>query len=319
MSKTIWVTWEDHRRSRELAGALNAPLVVHSSPFPRGISHIHRSLKFFYTISARKPSCVFVQNPSIVLAFVASVLKNLFKYKLIVDRHTNFRLGKKNGLNPVNYFYDFIGNYSLRKADLTIVTNSYLQKIVEDRGGRGFVLKDLLPTFANLRQQQLAGRINIAFICTYACDEPYREVFEAAKLLPVDVHIYVTGRPPKKVKIKKLPENVTLTGFLSENEYCNLLYSSQLIMDFTTLEWCLVCGGYEALVLGKPFLTSDTDALNRLFGEAAMYTTHGSVELACNIQRVIEKLDVMEKKMIKFRGSFQKKAEEKLIKLRHIL
>jgi hypothetical protein len=318
MSKEIWVTWEDHRRSRELARALGISIIVQESSLPKGVSHIHRSIKFLTLIVAVKPSVVFVQNPSRILAFVASLLRFRFKYKLVVDRHTNFRLGKKNGLNPVNYFNDFVGNYSLRKADLTIVTNSYLKKIVEEREGKAFVLEDLLPTFDALspQQQVLLGRINVVFICTYANDEPYREVIKAASLLPKDVHIYITGKIPDKFETKNLPANITLTGFLSENKYSNLLYSVELIIDFTTLEWCLVCGGYEAASLGKPLLTSKTVALESLFGQAAAYTTHSPVDIADSIRHALNELTVMEEKMIKFRSIFRKKSEKKLQVLR---
>ena len=317
LAKSIWITWEDHRRSRELARALGVPMIVQGSSLFWGVSHIHRSIKFLTLIYAMRPSVVFVQNPSIILAFVASVLKDIFDFKLVVDRHTNFRLGKKNGLNPVNYFYDFVGNYSLRKAELTIVTNSYLKRIVEDRGGRGFVLEDLLPTIDTpLQKELLSGSTNIVFICTFANDEPYREVVEAAKLLPKDVHIYITGKIPDKFERKSLPINITLTGFLPEGDYWNLLNSVQLIMDFTALEWCLVCGGYEAVALGKPFLTSKTLALESFFGQAAAYTKHNAIDIAGSIRCAINKLPVMEKEMKKFRPVFCEMSEKKLQELR---
>jgi hypothetical protein len=45
-------------------------------------------------------------------------------------------------------------------------------------------------------------------------------------------------------------------------------------MDFTSLDWCLVCGGYEAMALEKSFVTSDKVALREFYRDAAVYTTH---------------------------------------------
>jgi len=274
MGNVVWISWEDHRRSRELAKALGVPLIIKTSPFVKCISHVHLALKTVIEIVNKKPTVLIVQNPSVILAFIAALLKFIFKYYLVVDRHTNFRLGKRIGLNPVYMLYMFLSNFSLRYADLTIVTNDYLKIVVEEKGGRGFVLEDKLPVFGTLSKCSLQGKFNVVFICTYAQDEPYNEVIQAAELLPESTYIYITGKVPSSLKFLNAPNNLVLTGYLSERDYADLLFAADVIMDFTTLEWCLVCGGYEAISLGKPFVTSDTTALRQLFGEAAIYSNH---------------------------------------------
>lgn len=285
IEEMIWLSWENHRRSRELAGALGVPLIIYTSFFKSGFSHICLSLKTIIDISREKPKILIVQNPSIVLAFVASIAKYLYKYRLIVDRHTNFRLGKRVGMNPLNILYKFISEFSLRHADLTIVTNEYLKQVVEDSGGRAFVLLDKLPSFEKVEKKLLLGEFKVVFICTYAKDEPFEEVIQAAKLLPQSTCIYVTGKIPLKFKSQNMPKNVILTDFLSESDFANLLFSADVIMDFTTLDWCLVCGGYEAISLRRPLITSGTVALRELFGEAAIYSNHSPGDIAVCINQ----------------------------------
>lgn len=305
MEGTIWISWEDHRRTQELAkAALGVPLIIPSSSFGKGISHIHLALKTLVEIVEKKPEILIVQNPSVILAFVASVAKFIFKYYLVVDRHTNFRLGKSIFVNPVHMLYMFFSNFSLRHADLTIVTNGYLKKVVEDKGGRGFILEDKLPTFDKVMKRPLQGKFNVVFICTYANDEPYKKVVRSATLLPVSICIYITGKVPKALRQSDLSANIILTGYLPEQEYANLLFSADVIMDFTTLDWCLVCGGYEAVSLGKPFITSDTVALRELFGDAAIYSNHNPLNIAACVKKAQNMHCFYKKRVETYRGDF---------------
>ena len=95
--KVYWLSWEDHRRSRELAKAINAELIIYEDTLPKLISHANKALLTFLFILKQRPKVLIIQNPSIILGFIASVLRFVFRYKLIVDRHTNFRIGKYIG------------------------------------------------------------------------------------------------------------------------------------------------------------------------------------------------------------------------------
>ena len=72
--KSVWVTWEDHRRSRELAKAFDAsyfPIIFNKNRF------IRYPVLSFLTIRwllIERPDLVFSQNPSIVLSFLLVIL-----------------------------------------------------------------------------------------------------------------------------------------------------------------------------------------------------------------------------------------------------
>ena len=105
----------------------------------------------------------------------------------------------------------------------------------------------------------------MVFVCTYQADEPFREVIEAGRLLPESVQTYVTGNHTQVPHLPEIPSNVHLTGFLPDHDYEEaLLNRADVVVDLTSMEDCLVCGGYEAVAIGKPLVTSDTAAFEEL-------------------------------------------------------
>src|SRR5690606_7038749 len=110
----------------------------------------------------------------------------------------------------------------------------------------------------------------VTFICTYAPDEPYLEVFKTAGELSELVNIYVTGKIPEHVKQMDLPENIKLLGFLSEEDYWEQLYRSHIIIDLARMPDSLVCGAYEALALEIPMILSVIEACMKTFYSARL-------------------------------------------------
>jgi glycosyltransferase involved in cell wall biosynthesis len=275
-----WITWEDHRRSREIAKSLGAKYFFVESNDRFVVRHLLKGLKTIRILYNHRSSIIVVQNPSRVLAGIAAILKIIFRYPLVVDRHTNFRLGKGFTFNPAIWFVILCSEISIKLANITIVTNDFLKNLVESKGGEGFVLFDKIPElnerdFDTAPPKTGSCRKDILFICTYAPDEPYRQVIDAAKLLPENLNISITGNYHKaKLDKNLLPKNVTLTGFVDETEYQRLLHHSDVVLVLTESEWCLVCGGYESMAAGKPLITSPTDALRNFYGDSAIYTEH---------------------------------------------
>lgn len=293
----LWITWDDHRRSRELADAFQCDYIVISSSGSLGISHLMKAIKTTFFLIKYRKSLIFVQNPSRILAALAAFAKIFFGFKLVVDRHTNFRIGKRVGYDPREWFALLCSEFSLRFSDLTIVTNAFLKDIVASKGGRALVLPDRIPAINKNFDfvKDVSGTIKgngkiVVFICTFADDEPYQNVIQSARFLHSDVIIYITGRYNKQIfsGMERLPPNVILTGYIPDNEYEGLLHSANAILDFTTLDWCLVCGGYEAMSVGKPFVTSDTVALKEFYQNGALYSDHSPEDIANNIKLALD-------------------------------
>ena len=277
----LWLTWEIQRRNRSLSSALSTQLVEIVSNKHRFIRYLTSIYKTLASIKHYKPKILFVQNPSIVLALTAVLYHKLTKLPVVIDAHNSGVFPSNTNQSLLNILAKFI----LKNTPLTIVTNNNLAEYVTAAGGRATVLPDPLPEIIdNKTRKELKGRFNVLFICSWADDEPYQNVIEAAKLLEEDIYIYITGNSKgKEASFAPLPENIILTHFLSEADFNSMLFSCDLILDLTTREDCLVCGAYEGLAVNRPMILSETTALRQYFKHSAIYTNNTTQDIASKI------------------------------------
>jgi hypothetical protein len=281
MADKIWISWERQRRTVELSAFFEADLhlIIYDGHFL--VRYLKSSFTTLLVLLKERPKILFVQNPSIVLALVAVLLKYLFGYLLVVDRHTNFKFDKRKSNKLKWKLFWCLSNFTLRHADYTIVTNQPLQKIINHIGAHGLVLQDSFPDMATDTDYPLVSENNknAVFVCTYADDEPVDEVIEAFTRLGDGYSLYMTGNWKKKWNnLDDLPANIIATGFLSEDEYKALMKSVDLVIVFTTNDYTLTCGAYEALSLKKPALLSKKKALINYFGDSCKYCDEQSVD-----------------------------------------
>lgn len=282
--KYIWITWENQRRNGSLSKALSIPL-FNLSTHKRGIArYLVSSIKTLKILKSENPGILIVQNPSIILATVALLARNVFSYKLVVDAH-NAGLFPKEGRSKLMSLW---ANQLIKRNNLTVVTNESLLNRVESMGGQGFVLPDPLPEIH--AEKSAMQNKNALFICSWAEDEPYLEVIEAAKLISDETIVYITGKWEKKKSCipNPLPHNVVLTGFVPNDEFERLLVNASVVIDLTTREDCLVCGAYEALAAEKPQILSETKALRSYFSSGAVFTRNKASNIAEAIEHTLE-------------------------------
>jgi len=269
----------------ELCRFLGIPPMALESSLPRLVRHVFNAVRTGRLIRRNRPKILLVQNPSILLTLLSVFLRPIYGYKLVVDAHNAALVPE----TPLFKKAAFLLAFLQRRADLTIVTNEPLAKTVANNGGRPFVLPDKIPTPNGKGKYSVKGRINIACICTFKPDEPYRELFEAAKDFPEDVCFYVTGdfrRCPSGL-VNAAPRNMIFTGFLGDPEYWTLLSSVDLVVDLTSRENCLVCGAYEAVAVKCPMVLSDTAALRKYFSKGAIYTPNKAENISEAIRKGI--------------------------------
>jgi glycosyltransferase involved in cell wall biosynthesis len=288
LERSIWIAWEKHRRTESVSAMLGARLYAFDTRASRWLRYPRFVSRTLGVLAQERPRVLFVQNPSILLTAMAMALRPIFRYRLVVDAH-----------NAGVYAFEEEQKYTAwllptlhRHADLTIVTNEIVAGIVRRNGGAAYILPDPLPDLGSPVVRQRAGdrpadggadaRFVVTFICSYAGDEPFREVFLAARRLPDDVVIYVTGNAGKlTAQDRELAgPRVILTGFLSEGDFLARLRDSDLIMDLTTFDDCLVCGAYEATALEVPMVLSDTPALRRHFRDGAVFVANSERDIA---------------------------------------
>lgn len=262
----VWITWETQRRSYELAKILNCKFYLFEY---EGVLRYLRSIVNTLRVFANKSTnIIFVQNPSMVLATLACIYRIITKKKVIVDRHTTFRLDKKNDYGLGYLIFSLLNNFTIKKADLTIVTNNHLASIVEQMKGKAYILPDKLPDLLQTEHVGLKKGFNLLLITSYGEDEPIQEALIAAeKMMNHELRLYISGNCNKlKDTIKqKASSNVFFTGYLKENDYINLVFAVDAIMVLTTANSCMLCGCYEAVAARKPLITSDKKVLQEYF------------------------------------------------------
>lgn len=300
MAERVWLSWEIQRRNRTLSPYLNAKLfeldIKHSwwKRYPLAI------VKTLGILRAEKPRVIFAQNPSLILALFAVTYAKLFNKVVVLDAH-NAGLFPLEGRYPL---LNWIARGLARRADLTIVSNAGLVERVSAWGGNAVAVPDPFPELpAPGSNTPLKRAFNVLFICSWADDEPYREVIEAARGLPDDVSIYMTGNSkgaedPEGVGV---PEAIELTGFVSDEEFTRLLFACDAVMVLTTREDCLVCGGYEGVSAGKPLILSDTEALRQYFSRGSVYVNNTAASIGEAINEVRQHYDGLATQLVELK------------------
>ncbi len=293
MTDRLWICWERHTRNTSMARELGAELL--EIDYPRSTNRLVRyllsTLKTISAVLSRRPSVLFVQNPSIVLSVLGVVLGKLVGSHVVVDAHNAGVYpgeGNSRGLQKV-------ANWIMRHASTTIVTNDALGAFVTTNGGRPFVMPDPLPSFDfDLQKPEMltsASTPNTALlVCSWAEDEPLAEIFDAIRTLP-NLTVFASGRRKPLPGNPELPENLVPTGFLSESEFFGLMQGVDVVIDLTLRDDCLVCGAYEAIALEQPLLLSDTAALREYFSGGAVFTKNETEAIRAALVDMLERAD----------------------------
>jgi len=210
---------------------------------------------------------------------------------LAIDAH----FGGVEAFNGSKVFQQILDHCN-RSADLVIVTNEAHSHHIRTLGGKTFVCPDPLPDLTRYRRQTEEIPNKVFFICSFDIDEPFREVFRAAKILrPEGLRFSVSGNYRKAGILSGDFPHVELLGYVPESDYYGHLFSSQVVVDLTEHEACLVCGAYEAMEAGKPLVLSMKRALQEYFTSGTVFTENKAEEIAAAVKRAhTERTELME-------------------------
>jgi len=312
----IWVTWELQRRNIGISNSLGFPLYEINISSCKLLRYLKCIINTFNAINSSSPVVVVAQNPSIILSFFVILYSKIKKYYPIIDSH-NSGIYPLEGKSKILMFFS---RWIQRNATLTIVTNKPLGNIVTKNGGKYFILPDAIPQMPkNLKQKKLEGNINITCICTFKEDEPYIEILKAAYQLPDEIHIYFTGRFEGKIDPDHHQDNIHFTGFIPDHDYLELLNSSDIIIDLTLRDNCLVCGAYEALALNKPIVLSNTIVLKNYFSKGCVYTNPNHTDINQAIMEAIRNIVNLKKDIKILKIEIETQWKEKISELNCIL
>jgi glycosyltransferase involved in cell wall biosynthesis len=279
--KIIWLTWEKQIRNRSMSCALGVPLFTMLSARGRWVRYASCISRTLALLCRERPSVVICQNPSLVLTFLLLGLRRFLGFKVAIDAH----FGGVEAYNGSKVFQRVL-DYCNRTADLVIVTNEGHARRIRSLDGNTFVCPDPLPDLSAHRGQEEKILQKVFFICSFDIDEPFQEVFRAAEaLLPEGFRFFASGNYRKAGIAPDDFPHVKLLGFVPEPEFYRHLFSSQVVVDLTDHENCLVCGAYEALEAGKPLVLSKKRALQEYFSGGTVFTSHQATEIAAAVRQ----------------------------------
>lgn len=279
----IWITWERQRRSLELAQSFDCNIYIYERKHKyRLVRYLYASINSIRVLLKEKPKIVFCQNPSIFLTFLLCILKNVFNYFLIVDRHSNFMLSTPMCLKKKIFLN--LSDLTIKLADVTIVTNEpLLNNHILNNNSFGLVLQDRLPFLEDYKTLDVdldKSKINFLFVTSFGKDEPIDEFMRAIKEVSTDYFFYITGNYKKHSKNLLINgNNYKFTGFISDENYVSLMNSVDIVIVLTKHEFTLTCGAYEGISLCKPLILSDTIAIREYFRKGCVYTKSDDISI----------------------------------------
>lgn len=292
--KVVFVAWLKHDERTALVGKhLGADVYFiqwgarkwYTVPF----RYLWQAFLTWPLLMREKPDVVLVQIPPIPSAIVVYLYAKLFNKQYILDTHSNSFKSKVGRLTQG--LHAFLS----RNALTTLIHNSDFEETVASWNApllRLGYTPDEYPE--GTPYDFVEGAFNVVFVCTFSVDEPVENVLEAARMLP-DVHIYITGnykRAPQYLENK--PDNVTFTGYIDHEEFIGLLRGTDVIMDLTTQDSTVLMGGYEAISLEKPLVTSDWPILRQYFDRGTIHTDNTPQGIADGIRQSQAELESLQ-------------------------
>lgn len=317
----VWVTWELQTRNQSMSGLVGAKLYELISKRKGILRYIILTARTVSVIREEGPDILICQNPSIVLSFLALILRPLFKFRLVVDAHNA-------GVYPLegtSLILQRIAKLIVKRADLVIVTNHPLKRICESWGGQVISVPDPVPDLGFNCQNASSAEYNtiffnpitFLFICSWSDDEPVKEVIEAAKNCPA-VNLRITGKYPAHF-LDGLPSNVELLGFLPRSAYLSELRMCEAVLVLTRRENCLNCGAYEAVSAGKPGILSNTKVIREYFDRGFLYTSNETNDIEDKFLMFTKSYSSLAKDVTQLRGLLKEKDKVTQEKIKSLL
>jgi glycosyltransferase involved in cell wall biosynthesis len=278
-----------HRRSQELAKCLGLREVYYSTRVarqPTPIRYICALVATVWVLLRYRPPAVVVMAPPTIPVFVVSAYARLVGARVVIDAHS----GMFNSAP-----WDRTANAALRSAGRRgglIVTNRAVTAGYRVPDGlRSFVVHNSIaeapPTAQPGPITAETGKPIVVVPASWSDDEPLAALALAARSLD-DCQVVITGRPGKGPTRDALETaGVRITGYLNAPDYAALVGGCDVVLALTTRPNTMQQGGYEALAHAKPLVTSDHQVLREFFGEAAVFVSSESADIADGVRRAL--------------------------------
>lgn len=288
--KIVFISWLKHDERTALVGKhLGADVYFIQwgarKWYTAALRYIVQTFLTWPILVREKPDVVLLQIPPIFSAPVVYLYAKLFGKQYILDTHSG------SFLTRVGRTTQWLHRALSRNALATLVPNVDIEKIVTGWDAPALRLGYTPDDYPVGAAFSFSEQFNVVFVCTFSPDEPVEEVLNAARELP-DCHVYITGnynRAPHHLQNK--PDNVTFTGYIDHDEFVGLMRGADAIMDLTTRDNTVLMGGYEAISLEQPLITSDTPILRSYFNRGTVYVDNTAAGIAAGVRETKENLE----------------------------
>jgi glycosyltransferase involved in cell wall biosynthesis len=285
----VFVRWSNPKtshRSQFLAQQLSIPLVTMAANDRRIITlpfrYIQNSIRTLYQLREYRPKSIFVQNPPVFLAMCAWLYSRNRPVRLYMDNHTAAIKDFK-----WRWSLPFLQKMSKRNA-VNIFTTDDLADQAGFSGPGVAVLTDPPAVASNFEAPQLkTSMMNVMVVCSGSSDEPLQEILSVATKLP-GVLFFLTGglqsRPELRGHSRRTFDNVVALEYMPDRNYFGLMNAVDCVICLTTREDTLLSGAQEALWIGKPIITSKTDAMSEFLKDIAIFVDNDADSLRSAIE-----------------------------------
>lgn len=265
----------------------------------RPLDYLWKVLWSLWILSRKRRGVVWIQLPPTPLLYVAYFCSLVHRRMVFVmDCHNAMLRSPWLGWPGVIWCLNHV-------RGVVIVHNERVRAKALSRGinaSRILVLHDLPPSTSatnDAASPEMTGgsRFDVVFPASFARDEPIDLVFHVARRLS-HLRFAITGdytRCPKEL-LRRVPENVCLTGWMQIEEYHQLLRSSRIILGLTSHDDVQLSAATEALGFTKPAVVSDTPTLRLLFPEA-VHVEHTVESLASGIAWAVQHEESLKQRM----------------------
>lgn len=281
-----FVTWYPScRRSDTLAERLGGPShLIHFFEFKRPLyapaKYVLQAAATLRRLLHDRPDVVFVASPPVFAVLAVWAYAKVSGTPFVIDAHTGvFDDPRWTWMSAVSRFLS-------RSALATVVTNRVLADRVRAWGAKALIIGDVPVRFPDVPPAQLGAGVHVVVINTFSQDEPLAEVIEAARLTP-SATFHITGNPRHSRNLWNgtLPSNARFTGWLSDDDYAALLGAASMVVTLTTHDHTMQRGGYEAMAVEKPLITSDWPLLRETFSRGTIHVDNTATGIAAAIAR----------------------------------
>jgi glycosyltransferase involved in cell wall biosynthesis len=317
--KWLVIAWAPYSRrsetfARELGGKLYCIHYLRfQSPLFAPFKYILQAVRTLQVLFKERPQAIHVQNPPFVCGLVVHLFCLIMGAQFLFDHHSAAFVRAWDWALPIQKFL-------ARRAVTNIVTNTHWAGIVQSWGAHALVMGDPFLDLPAGESFPVGWGFKVAFVCTFAPDEPLDAVLEAAAQLP-DISFCVTGDATRKPKsfFVGLPDNVTFTGFLPDAQYIGLLRTVNAVLALTTRDHTLQLGGCEAVSLGKPLITSNWPFLREFFSGGTIYVDNSVEGIRDGIQIMQNRHEELAREMLAFRQDGRRRWNNQLAQLEEMV